>query len=199
MGPSARDERCSTGSVGQEPAHADGHDHTERGEEPEDRAPVAHRQQGTAQDRREGRRESEDHRHLAHQALCLGAGEEVADHRTRDDLTRPGREPLERAEDEQQWQRRRQGAADGGEDIDTDPHRHDGFATHGVRHRPVEQAHDGERQQVDADHLLHRGRFHVKLGAHSGERGQGRVDVEGAEQRQPGQHERADGAGTTRP
>ncbi len=171
-----------------QPRHQQQH-HRERGEEPEDHRPRAPAQDPAADDRRDGRGDAEDHRYLAHQALRVLALQHIADHRTTDDQTDAGGQPLQRAESEQRGQVLRQRAADRSEREDDQAADDHALAPDRVRQRPVHQAHQGIGDEIRADGLLDRDLVRTQPRAHHRERRENGVDRERSEHRQAAQQQ----------
>lgn len=122
--------------------------------------------------------------------MRFAASVEVADHHARDDR-RPARtEPLEHAEGEQHWEidgERRTERADREND---ERNAHDALAPDGIGERAVEHAHAREGDEIQARHLLHRGRVGVEVAPHRREAREDHVDRERAEHREQGHRKR---------
>ncbi|MNS88535.1 hypothetical protein D3C72_1225140 [compost metagenome] len=130
-------------------------------QEPEDQRPAGTAEQDpAADDRRDGRGDTEQHRHLAHQPLRVVAVVQIADHRAADDHADTGRQALQCAERQQRGQVGGQRAAYRGTDEDHQAAEDHPLAPPGIGQRAVGQAHQAVEQQVDADGLLHRHLVH---------------------------------------
>jgi hypothetical protein len=171
--------------------------HGEHHQEPEDRRPMAPAQDPSADHRRHRRRDAEDHRYLAHQALGVVAMQHVADHGATDDQADTGRQALQCAECKQRGEVLGQGATRRGDGEHHQAAENDPAPPDRIRQRAVHDAHRSVGDQVDADGLLHGHLVGAELRADRRERREDRVDRERPEHRQSAQQhgQRAHGDG----
>lgn len=156
-------------------------------QEGEDRTPAEQGLQPAADDRGDGGGQREHHGDLRHQALGLGAVEQVADDGPADDDARPGGDALHGPPEPQLLDAGGQHAAGRGDGEQADGDQDDLAPPEAVGNGAVPQGHQGEGEQVGRQGLLHFQRRRLQLFADLVEGGQVGVDGKGAERRERGQ------------
>ena len=134
--------------------HPEKHHRTERCEEPEDAAPVHHRQQRLADGWGKDRRRHEDDHHQRHDLRHRSPGVEVACGRDGDDPAAAGACPLKNARGDEHGKIGGVDAADAGNRVGRQRNKQDVPPAEAIRQRPVDQLRYAEADHVGDDNQL---------------------------------------------